>query len=245
MLTFFFLVSIIYFGEKINRFKENIMNQIEVIEISTQKKFMKNKVYLCVNNFTNETVLIDPSWEMEKIENVINDRKLDLKAILLTHSHFDHVNLVDDFVDKYDCEVYISKIEKEFYSFDSKNLITFSDGEELNIGSIKINTVIMPGHSKGSACFIIEKNFFSGDTLWIEKCALPCELYKESSSDLLKSIRYIFDNVNDDFYFYPGHAFREAPGILFSKVKEKNKFTNVKSINDFESMINWSSFLQK
>ena len=124
------------------------MRSVEVIEISTQKKFMKNKVYVCANNFTNEAVLIDPSWEMDKIENIINNRKLDLKAIILTHSHFDHVNLVDQFVEKYSCEVYISKIEKEFYSFDSKNLITFLDGEEINIGSIKIKTIISLWTSK-------------------------------------------------------------------------------------------------
>ena len=62
---------------------------IDVYPLKVTRHFFKNYCYLVMHSETKEAVLIDPAWEMDKIEQQLKTHDAKLKAILLTHHHID------------------------------------------------------------------------------------------------------------------------------------------------------------
>ncbi|EMB73063.1 beta-lactamase domain-containing protein [Streptococcus mutans 15VF2] len=101
----------------------------------------------------NKSVIIDPSWNLKKILRYLEEKSLQLESILLTHSHIDHTNLVEQLVNLFDVDVYISKVEVDYYHCDYPNLQVINDGELLLFGNLKVKCILSPGHTKGSTSY--------------------------------------------------------------------------------------------
>ena len=84
---------------------------------------MLNMIYLIWDKKTKEAALVDPAWDLSEVLDFINNNKLSLKKILLTHSHHDHVNSVDKLLSLHDIPIYINKIEANFWGKKYDNLI--------------------------------------------------------------------------------------------------------------------------
>ncbi len=125
----------------------------------------------------DKAILIDPGADYQKIKNELNGKIVE--AVLLTHGHFDHTGAVKQFqndgakvfVSKEDAQMlldgYTSLAQPFGYPFiPIKADITFDDNDILDLINIKIQVILTPGHTTGSACFLIDNVLFSGDTLF-------------------------------------------------------------------------------
>lgn len=137
--------------------------------------------YLIVDGET--AILIDASANIEEIEknlNMFNPRPC-VKAIFLTHAHFDHIFHLDELISKYNCYVYTNAFGKDNLSSkenmsellgyplkikDKKHVKLFKDGDELKIDNVTVNCYLTPGHSRDSSVFRIDNNLFVGDTVF-------------------------------------------------------------------------------
>ena len=81
--------------------------------------------------------------------------------------------------------------------------VTFYDGEVLNLCGIEIKALITPGHTDGSACFIVEKNIFSGDTLFLESVGRT-DFPSGNRDMLVKSVKRLFA-LQGEYNVLPGH----------------------------------------
>ncbi len=108
--------------------------------------FFKNYTYIIIDKETSDAVLIDPAWEFNKIDTMLIKNNVTLKEILLTHSHFDHTDLVQQFGAKYNCNIYMSEVEQKYYNFNCRNLNFISIDANYKIGAIEIKTYFTPGH---------------------------------------------------------------------------------------------------
>lgn len=171
--------------------------------------------YFLVNEKLNRAVLIDGGENYKLIKET--ERKLGVKigALLLTHAHFDHAGnakkLQDDGV-----KVYISKIDapkllnEDNLSSDFGRKFdyitadyTFCDEEELNVEGINIKAIITPGHTDGSATFIVDDMLFTGDTLFCESVGRT-DFVSGNRIDLINSVKRLFA-LSGDYKVYPGH----------------------------------------
>ena len=160
--------------------------------------------------------VIDPSVAPEKIP--CDERPEELTAILATHGHFDHIDAVDKWHERYnDIRVYASRYD--FICFEDPEYNASSDfalerkyrtvPEDINSLNISgINVIETPGHYKGSVCILFEEGdercLFSGDTLFsgsIGRTDLKGGSWKDMESSLRK-LRYL----NPDTSVYPGHG---------------------------------------
>lgn len=198
-----------------------------------------NLTYIICDEISKKTIIIDPSWEYEKIDLFLSENNFIPEAIFLTHSHFDHVNLADKISKQYNCPVYMSEKEIQFYDFSCENLIPLKSNytDCLDTRLYHIHT---PGHTIGSVCYSFENCLFTGDTLFIETCGV-CNMNGGSYYDMFRSINYLSDIIDDDVRVFPGHEYRASAGECFKKVKESYIFR----IKDEETFLRYRKVLDK
>ena len=87
---------------------------------------MLNIIYLIWDEHTKDAAIVDPAWDLKDVYEFIRVNKLNLRKILLTHSHHDHVNSIDSLLERYDLPIYINKLEADFWKKSYDNLILLS-----------------------------------------------------------------------------------------------------------------------
>ncbi|SFS42623.1 MBL fold metallo-hydrolase [Marininema halotolerans] len=173
-------------------------------------KVHHNFTYLIVDKVTRQAALVDPAWEFGTITTLINQLKVDVQIILLTHSHIDHVQLVHPLAERYQTHVYMSLKEIETYQFTCPSLHPFTDLDILHLGQTRITCLLTPGHTAGSACFLLADSLFTGDTLFIEGCGI-CPTASDAHT-MYDSFQKIKSVAPPHVKVYPGHQYRTSPG---------------------------------
>ncbi len=165
-------------------------------------------------------VLIDPGDDAERIETALQQLGKPLKAILLTHGHFDHVGAVKALKERYpQVPVMIGALDEELLlepervykgmlsripdSLHLKADRLLSDGDEINVKGMRFTVIATPGHTKGSVCYLYENAIFSGDTLFRGTCG-RCDLYGGDSRAMHNSLAKLA-LLEGDRPVYPGH----------------------------------------
>ena len=165
-------------------------------------------------------VLIDPGDDAERIETALQQLGKPLKAILLTHGHFDHVGAVKALKERYpQVPVMIGALDEELLlepervykgmlsripdSLHLKADRLLSDGDEINVKGMHFTVIATPGHTKGSVCYLYENAIFSGDTLFRGTCG-RCDFYGGDSWAMHDSLAKLA-LLEGDRPVYPGH----------------------------------------
>lgn len=185
--------------------------------------------YLVQNEETKECILIDPATCKQKIVDHIREQGLSLKAILLTHGHFDHIMGIDGFLEAFPVPVYAHEKERELLEDASLNSsstygpgYTFSgavyvkDQERLTLAGMEIEVIYTPGHTIGGCCYYLPKEgvLFSGDTLFCASVGRS-DFPTGSAGQLIRSIKEKLMCLPEDTKVYPGHM--DETTIAFEK----------------------------
>lgn len=176
--------------------------------------------YIVYNDSTNEALVIDPADNGAYINTKLRENNLTLKAVLLTHGHFDHVSAVQYLKNTFNVKVYAHEEEEEILNDASKNLsasmggaplsvtadILLKDNQKLEIIGTTITVIHTPGHTVGGVCYYFEteKLLFSGDTLFRDSIGRS-DFPTGSMSVLVRSIKEKLITLGDDVVVYPGH----------------------------------------
>jgi glyoxylase-like metal-dependent hydrolase (beta-lactamase superfamily II) len=174
---------------------------------------MQNFAYVVEDEDTSEGIIIDPSWDLDKIEEVINRNNLKIKYIVNTHHHFDHTLGNEAMANSTGAKI----IQHE--ESDLQNDITVKDGDVINFGNSELRVLHTPGHSKDSICLIGDGKIFSGDTLFVGNCG-RIDLPGGSAKDLFHSLFDILYSLDDDLTLYSGHNY--GPAVISTIGREKN-----------------------
>lgn len=191
-----------------------------------------NYVYVGVDEDTKKAFVVDPAWDLKAIERCLDEEGASLNKVFVTHSHFDHCNLADVLAGKYGVPVYVSEREADYYGFDCRNAVGFQDEETVMVGETAVRCLVTPGHSKGSTCYLVENNLFSGDTVFIEGCG-ACKFDGGSAEEMYESIQRIERTVSEEVLIYPGHRYVHALGVTMEFVKDHNIYFCIKDIDKF------------
>jgi hydroxyacylglutathione hydrolase len=168
----------------------------------------------------SRAVIFDPGDEPERILAPVRELGLTVDAILLTHTHFDHVGAVAPVARETGAPVYVSEIERpvladimsyvpfagfgpyESYEADE----TLRGGETLELAAMEIDVLFTPGHSPGHLTFSIpaEQAVFSGDVLF-QGSVGRTDLPGGDWGTLLASIGMLVETLPDETTVYPGH----------------------------------------
>src|SRR3989338_8580829 len=114
---------------------------------------MQNFSYLVGDEKTKEGAVVDPGWDIAKILAIAKKHDLNVKIILVTHSHYDHIDSVKEIVDATGAIVYVHKGDSsEILNKGVDKIKMVDEGDEISVGKVKIKVLHTPGHSPGSVC---------------------------------------------------------------------------------------------
>jgi hydroxyacylglutathione hydrolase len=191
----------------------------QVTALRVQNGEMKNYNYLVVDPSSLRAVIVDPAWEIEKIDRAVADAQAILSGVLLTHSHPDHVHLAKPLAEKYDCPIWMSKVEIAASRFDDARLVCI-DTSPWVVGQMLIEPIFTPGHTPGSTCYLIGENLFTGDVLFAEGCGACPDT--EAAYAMFASLERLKSRVRPQTRVFPGHSYGRPPGQPMSLLQKEN-----------------------
>jgi hydroxyacylglutathione hydrolase len=181
---------------------------------------VEENCFLARRDESDRAIIVDPGDEPEKLLGAIEALGMQLDAILLTHTHFDHVGAVAPVAKATGAPVYCPQLEVPvlqdimafvpwpgfgpFESWDPEE--TVEGGERLELAGFDIDVIFTPGHSPGHVTYSIadEQALFSGDVLF-EGSVGRVDLPGGDWSTLAASIQGLLDSFPDETTVYPGH----------------------------------------
>lgn len=187
------------------------MTEITKLEVGK----LETNCYVVSNN--GVAFVVDPGAESEAIKEYCDSHSLTIEAILLTHGHYDHVGAVKSLQDMTGAKIYATLVCADFANSYKSMAFAFGavldrfstdvpvrDGDNITIGDMIVKVMETPGHTKDSACFILEDNIFSGDTLFQTSYGRT-DLPTGDFNTLEKSLKRLFD-LDGEYRVYPGHG---------------------------------------
>lgn len=192
---------------------------------------LETNCYLVADPVTRQACLIDPGAADKALRRSIEKNGFDLKFIINTHGHGDHIAANGHFAKP----IYIHRLDKDFLRDPDKNMsriFIFSitspaasrmleDGDEIELGNIKFKVLHTPGHTPGSISLATEGAVFTGDALFRHGVGRTDFAYGDERK-LMDSIRQKLFTLSDDTIVYPGHGEQSTIG----EEKRENPFFN-------------------
>jgi glyoxylase-like metal-dependent hydrolase (beta-lactamase superfamily II) len=189
----------------------------------------KSNCYAVLTKEHNAVIIDAPMADLDFFKDLDRDN-IQVKKILLTHGHCDHIESLAYLAKRYNTEVYIHErdeaklhddelslynyfrdvYDKKIEHFDGA--ITVSDGDIIEQDEVKFKVMHTPGHTSGSVCFVTEDAIFSGDTLFRMSVGRT-DMIDGDYNDLRRSLQKL-DNMKGEYMLFPGHG---ASSSLFEE----------------------------
>ena len=173
----------------------------------------KNYSYLLSCLETTSSIIVDASLELSRLQPFIKTRPA---AILITHSHHDHIKYINEYIEKYPEIKVIGHPKSKLNNTSESNYLPMEDSSVFKLGGLEIKTIHTPGHYYDSVCYLVDNVIFTGDTLFIGRTGRT--LSKGSNtSDLYNSVYKKLLNLPGNTIIYPGHNYGSKPTMTISE----------------------------
>ena len=183
---------------------------------------MENFIYLITDLATARAAVVDPAWDVPAILQLAEQRGVVISDILLTHSHFDHINGLEQLLEVHDAQLHLLKPEAEFWGQQPGLPTLHHGGDRLALGKTEIEILHTPGHTPGSACYQVQDQLITGDTLFVWGCG-RCDLAGGDPEQMYDTLRKLAA-LPGDIVTLPGHNYADKPAATLAEQKEGNPF---------------------
>ena len=190
--------------------------------------FDSNFTYLIWDD-TNEAVIIDASNGVHPILDFAEENGLKIKYVFLMHSHFDHLEGVEEYRKK---GIEILGHESMSFKLDKK----LKDGEIIKVGEMNLKVLHTPGHIFDSICVFVEGKLFTSDTLFVG-CIGRSDLDGANVDDYYDSLYNKILKLPDNTEIYPGHDYGIKNISILAWEKEHNSVLMCKSKDEFVKLV--------
>jgi hydroxyacylglutathione hydrolase len=179
------------------------------------KRHGDNFLYVIADETTLEAIVIDPSFNSDEITRIVRDRGLQVKYVVNTHQHADHVAGNEEIKSVCNAKIVAHRLAR------TRKDVSVVDGQVLAFGNLTAKVIHTPGHSPDSVCLLVENMLFTGDTLFVGECGRT-DLPGGSASDLYDSLFGKLMKLDDNVEVYPGHDYGRKPHSTIGEEKRTN-----------------------
>ena len=198
-----------------------------------------NFTYLVTCNHTGMQVLIDASCELKKIVPYIRSH---VSAVLITHSHSDHIQYLDQYIKAYPNMVVFGHENSQ--SFSPKKIKPLKNNLKLKIGALVFKSIYTPGHYYDSICYQLNPILFTGDTMFVGRTGRVIS-NKSNIKDLYNSIYDKILKMPLNTRIFPGHNYGKHSTITLKDNIRISPLLQATSLTDFEKKMEDFEFSRK
>ena len=188
----------------------------------------KNFSYLLTCLQTMNSVIIDASIKPNALEPFQKSNPI---AILITHSHNDHIRYVNDYRECYP-NIKLIGHPKSSLNKERNNFLSVNDNAIINLGNLEIKIIHTPGHYFDSVCFLVGDAVFTGDTIFIGRTGRTISKGSDTK-DLYNSVYNKLFKLPHNVMIYPGHNYGPKPSMTIAENINLGSLLQAKSENDF------------
>ena len=196
------------------------------------ENMLQENTYILTDSETNQGLVIDPGCYTPAMKKELRNLT-ELKYIILTHAHGDHMGALNAIRKDYPDAVLIAGVKEKKLLLDAENNGSMefspepvsteadryvSEGDSVTLGSIKFTFMETPGHTQGGICICGDGKIFTGDTLFFRSIGRT-DLYSGNMEQMRKSLQKLM-RLPDEIQVLPGHG----PGTSIGAEKKGNPF---------------------
>lgn len=196
------------------------------------ENMLQENTYILTDSETNQGMVIDPGCYTPAMKKELRNLT-ELKYIILTHAHGDHMGALNAIRKDYPDAVLIAGVKEKKLLLDAENNGSMefspepvsteadryvSEGDSVTLGSIKFTFMETPGHTQGGICICGDGKIFTGDTLFFRSIGRT-DLYSGNMEQIRKSLQKLM-RLPDEIQVLPGHG----PGTSIGAEKKGNPF---------------------
>ena len=207
---------------------ENQTHTIHALELGR----MSNFIYVIHDHASDRAAVVDPAWDVPSILALTEKRGLRITDILLTHSHFDHINGVEALLNHSDAQLHLLRAEAAFWSHYTDLPTLHDGGDRIQLGETEIEILHTPGHTPGSACYRLDDQVLTGDTLFVFGCG-RCDLRGGDPELMYQSLRRLGERLPDHTLIRPGHNYGITPTTSMAEQLAGNPFLHFNTCPEF------------
>jgi glyoxylase-like metal-dependent hydrolase (beta-lactamase superfamily II) len=180
---------------------------------------------------TREAAVVDPGFNSDETQNLLDSEKLKLIFIIDTHDHVDHVLGNDELKLRSGAKTVAHRLPKITTD------VRVDDGDVIRVGNVPVKVFYTPGHSADSICLLVnDEKLLTGDTLYVGSVGSTTVSGGDSKSMYDSLFNKLLD-LEDDVEMYPGHDRGTGPNSTLGEEKQSNKVLRSRSIEEFIRLI--------
>lgn len=194
------------------------LGDYKITTIVTSKPWCVN-CYLLRHLPSEEQILIDPGDDVDRIVQTVFNQGKNLKEILITHAHHDHVGAVAVLHERFGMPCQLHKADASLMRqahtyalvFDGRQIKPFTrfclyeNEKTLKIGERPIQVIYTPGHTPGSVCYYFGDFVFTGDTVLYQHVGRT-DTPGSNADQLISSVNRLIEELPGDTIIFPGHG---------------------------------------
>ncbi len=194
---------------------------------------MENFVYLLHDHASNTAAIVDPAWEVNEMLGFADEKEIKITDVLLTHSHHDHINGLQQTLEHSDARVHLLKPEAKFWDANLSNPVLHHGADQIQLGDSLINILHTPGHTPGSACYHLGDDLIAGDTLFVFGCG-RCDLAGGDPEEMFQTLKKMKTELPATTVLHPGHNYApQSPTSTMASQCQGNPFLHFDEASDF------------
>lgn len=193
---------------------------------------MENFIYLIHDHASGRAAVVDPAWDVPRILQLAAREGVKITDILLTHSHHDHINGIEQVLAAHDAQLHLLKAEAQFWDRDLDQPTLHHGGDVIRLGETPIQVLHTPGHTPGSACYQLGDRVITGDTLFVFGCG-RCDLKGGDPNQMYDTLRHLIEDLPADTLIQPGHNYATHRTSSVAEQVEGNPFLHFTDVDAF------------
>jgi hydroxyacylglutathione hydrolase len=183
---------------------------------------------------TRAAAVVDPAWEVDRLLGEADRRGLKLELVLVTHTHNDHIEGVEEIVRKTGATVAVHPNEAARVHPMASKLLDVRDRLDIAIGKRGVRALETFGHTVGGTCFLADGYVVTGDVLFVRGCGRT-DFPGGSTAALWQSLQRLAA-LPEETRVYPGHDYGPTPTSTISAELRENPYLLCETFEQFRDL---------
>jgi hydroxyacylglutathione hydrolase len=183
---------------------------------------------------TRAAAIVDPAWEVDTLLREAGRLGLKVETALITHTHNDHIEGVEELVRKTGAAVVVNPREADRVRGASAALVDATDGVDIAIGRRGVRALETRGHTVGGICYLADGYVITGDVLFIGGCGRT-NFAGGDTAQMWQSLQRLM-RLPEETRVYPGHNYGETPTSTIGHEILTNKYLRCATFDEFRAL---------